>query len=68
MIVACSLSLCALVGNTNWIAVETLQNRHKIDRDRFAPVCGHRPGHGCLGFVRFGGRLGAQIDDFRPGS
>ena len=35
--------------------VETLRNRSEIDRTRFVPVCGHRPGHFGLGFVRFGG-------------
>ncbi len=32
----------------------------KIDRNRFMPVCGHRPGHLWLGFVWFWGSIGAQ--------
>ncbi len=47
-----------------WIVVETPRNRSKLDRNWFLPVCGHRPVHFWLGFVRFGGRFGSQIDDF----
>ncbi len=49
-----------------WIVVETPRNRSDIDRNRFEPVCGHRPGPLWLGFVRFVGRFGFQLDDFRP--
>ncbi len=43
-------------------------NRSEIVRNRFVPVCGHRPGHFGRGFVRFWSRFGSQIDDFRPHS
>ncbi len=48
------------------IVVATSQNRPNIDRNRFVPVCGHRPGHFGIGFVRFLGRFGSN--DFRPDS
>ncbi len=41
----------------NRIVVETPRSRSEIDRDRFVPVCGHRPGHFWLGFVWFWGRF-----------
>ncbi len=51
-----------------WILVETPRNRPEIDRNRFVPVCGRRPGNFGLGVVSFGGRFGSQIDDSRPDS
>jgi hypothetical protein len=48
--------------------VETPRNRTEIDRNRFVPICGHRPGHFGLGFVWLGGRFEPQIGDFRPDS
>jgi hypothetical protein len=51
-----------------WIVVETPRNRSEINRNRFVPVCGLRPGHFGLDVVWFWGRIRSQIGDFPPDS
>ncbi len=39
--------------------------RSRFTNELSVPVCGHRPWHFCVGFVRSGDRFGSQIADLR---